>query len=257
VQFWTGTPGSGGTQIGGNITINLTAGESRNLTVNYTATLGTMQIWVIADRANVILEENELNNNASGYIVVGLWHYAMGNTKDRLVITDAQLGLLFDWELDNSTNSNIFVVDSDSDINWRELQALGRDISNSSAFNDFAELDVKLNSTGFADSINSTYTTGGAVKEVSSFTIYSKSVNNVPVVNSTDNSNFKTGILWDYGDGNTEYNGTQDIVFLTKMQNQLLGYNTTNYDYEIRIPATLRSYVGPTLDSVEFYMELK
>jgi hypothetical protein len=257
VEFWEGLPGAGGRQINGNISINLTAGESRNISVNYNAVIGTKQIWVFADRNNSVMEENETNNNASKSLFVGLWHYAMGTTLDRLVMTNAELGLLYDWTLDNSSESNIFVVDSDSNINWLELHALGRDISNNSAMNDFEELDMKLNSTGFADSINYTYTSLGAAKEVNTFTIYGSDIDNIPVCNSTVNSNFKTGIIWDSGDGGVEYNGTQDIAFITKMRNQLEGYNSTLHDYEIRIPATLRSYSGPSFDRVEFYMELK
>lgn len=256
VAIWEEIPGAGGRHLG-NTSINLTAGESKNVSVNYITVLGTKQIWVFADRANVISEEDETNNNASKYLSVGLWHYAMGTTQDRLVMEDAAYGLLFDWELDNSSNSNIFVVDSDSDINWRQLQALGLDTSNNSQFDDFAQLDIKLNSTGFVDSINETYTLGGAAKETATFTVYSNAINNVPVCNSTDNDNFKTGIIWDYGDGGTGYNGTQDIAFLTQMKNQLLGYNSTVYDYEIRVPASLRAYAGPNFNRVDFYMEIK
>jgi hypothetical protein len=228
-----------------------------NVTVSYNTILGTRLIWVFADRANAVAEENETNNNASKSLSVGLWHFALGTTQDRLVMEDASLGLLFDWDIDNSSDTNIFVIDSDSNINWRQLQALGRDTSNNSRFSDFATLDTKLNSTGFIDSVNATYTSGGAVRETASYTIYGLPVNNVPIYNSTDNSNFKTGILWDYGDGGAGYNGTQDVAFITKMQNQLAGYNSTVSDYEIRIPATLRAYKGPTLNRVDFYMEIK
>ena len=169
---------------------------------------------------------------------------------------DASLGLLYDWEIDNSSESNIFVIDSDSSINWRQLQALGRDTSNNSEFNDFAELDVKLNSTGFPDSVNATYTSGGAPAETASYNIYSRTINNVPIHNSTNNDNFKTGILWDYGDGGAGYNGTQDVVFMTQIKNQEVGYNSSRYDYEIRIPATLRAYRGST-NRVDFYMEIR
>jgi hypothetical protein len=257
VEFWEGLPGAGGRQISTNTSINLTAGESMNVTVSYNTILGTRLIWVFADRANAVAEENETNNNASKSLSVGLWHFALGTTQDRLVMEDASLGLLFDWDIDNSSDTNIFVIDSDSNINWRQLQALGRDTSNNSRFSDFATLDTKLNSTGFIDSVNATYTSGGAVRETASYTIYGLPVNNVPIYNSTDNSNFKTGILWDYGDGGAGYNGTQDVAFITKMQNQLAGYNSTVSDYEIRIPATLRAYKGPTLNRVDFYMEIK
>ncbi|MGV8162915.1 MAG: CARDB domain-containing protein [Candidatus Nanoarchaeia archaeon] len=255
VEFYESTPLLGGKQIG-NTTINLSSGESLNVSFSYLVRIGTQEIYVFLDRNSLVQEENESNNNASKTLFVGLWHFALGDTFDRLVTRDAQLGLLFEWEVDNSSTSNIFVTDADSSINWRELQALGRDTSNNSQFNDFAELDIALNATNYGDSVNTTYTSGGSPKETQALTIYSKTIINVPVHNSTNNNNFKTGIIWDYGDGGTGYNGTQDVVFVTQVKNQLAGYNST-LDYEIRIPATLRSYKGPDNNRVDFYMEIR
>jgi len=43
------------------------------------------------------------------------------------------------------------------------------------------------------------------------FMVAGRELCDVPIINSTDNNggNFTTGILWDSGDGGTEYNGTQ------------------------------------------------
>ena len=66
---------------------------------------------------------------------------------------------------------------------------------------------------------------------------------------------FQTGILWDTGDGWHEYNGTQDIVFITEInQQQQGGYGV--YDFEIKIPATLRDYRAGT-QTVSYYSEVK
>ena len=77
---------------------------------------------------------------------------------------------------------------------------------------------------------------------------------NVPIVNSTNTSDFVTGILWDYSDGNSEYNGTQDLILITRINENKTGEFGT-YDYEIKIPAPLRSYVSGT-NTVTFYTEI-
>jgi hypothetical protein len=79
----------------------------------------------------------------------------------------------------------------------------------------------------------------------------------VPVVNSTNTSKFVTGILWDSSDlQRFDYNGTQDIVFITKVNIPTMGaYKVV--DYEIKVPAYLRKYKAATMDSVTFYTELK
>jgi hypothetical protein len=262
VQFWANYPGLGGTQIGTDFNIALTAGDSINLSVNFTVPIGTTEVFVLADTPiisnGVIQEENESNNVASVNVTVSLWHFAYGTTGDNLVMNDAIYKLLFDWWVDNSTGSNIMAIDSDSSINWRQLASLGRNISNDSVSGDFEDLDIRLSSVNFSDSINRTYvaTGSGAPKETLTYNVYNRVINNVPVANSTNNSNFKTGILWDYSDGGFEYDGTQDVVFITSVNKGASGYGGFN-DFEIRVPATLREYTGANDQSVDFYMEIR
>jgi len=255
VQIWKNQVGVLGNQIGSNFTISLAPSESQNISVNLSAPLGTTEIIVIADPDNLIQEENETNNNASRFLSVVFWHYVMGNTNDTLKMQDGYEGILFEWFVENSTGSNIYVADYDSDISWTTLQALGRDTSNQSSPNDFEALDSALGSSNYGDSINNTFTLGGVPIETRNMTIFYKTIENVPVVNSTNNSNFKTGILWDYGDGNTNFNQSQDVLFVTTINKGAQGYNDT-YDFEIRIPASLRSYLGPNSEYVVFYTEI-
>jgi hypothetical protein len=74
------------------------------------------------------------------------------------------------------------------------------------------------------------------------------------VINSTDSMDFQTGILWDYGDGGVEYNGSQDIVFVTKTRINGTGSHG-RYDFELKIPAQLRGYIAPE-NEVALYLEL-
>ena len=256
VQFWENEIGGSGSQIGSNQTINLTALESENVSVEYTAELGTNDIFVVVDPSNEIEEENETNNNASKSITVEFWHYAGGETNDTITLEDEELEGIFQWQVANSTGSNIYVSDYDADVNWQSLQALGRDTSGNERIEDFGELDNALNSSTFFDSVNATYLENGNPKETIELEVYNQEITNIPVVNSTNSTSFKTGILWDFSDGGTTYSEVQDVIFLTVVNKSQQGYNETR-DFEIRIPATLGQLVGPDNDKVAFYTEIK
>jgi hypothetical protein len=156
----------------------------------------------------------------------------------------------------NSTGSNVYVTDYDADVDWQSLQAFGRDTSGNARNEDFAELDNALNSSTYFDSVNETYLENSNPKETIGLEIYNEEITDIPVVNSTNSTSFKTGILWDYGDGGTTYSEVQDVVFLTIVNKSKQGYNETR-DFEIRIPATLGQLVGPDSDRVAFYTEIK
>jgi hypothetical protein len=152
---------------------------------------------------------------------------------------------------------NIFVTDTDivDNIDWDNLKAIGRNITNGVSDSDFEEIDEKLNSTNYNDSVNLSYTSNGLPKDTKTFSILDDNISNVPVINSTINNNFVTGILWDSSDGGNEYNKSQDLVFVTEMN-----YNSTGkygvYDYEIRIPVNIEKYASST-NSISFYYEIK
>jgi len=240
----------------GNLTLAIN--ESMNVTTNYTMLIGNTTFYVLVDvplaTNGTIRESNESNNNASRSVHVGLWQYVVGNTNDRLTMTDMTNQTIYDWLVSNASGSKIFAADIDSNINWRNLKALGINASNQSSPSDFATLDVALGSSGFSDSVNRTYTLGGTPIETANYMIFARQVNNVPVVNSTNNDNFKTGILWDSGDGGARFLGTQDVLFVSPINKATMGYNDT-VDYEIRVPATLRSYRAGQ-SAVVFYAEI-
>ncbi|MBU0472050.1 MAG: ribosome recycling factor, partial [Nanoarchaeota archaeon] len=201
-----------------------------------------------------ISEDDETNNEANNTFIVEQFHIIAGTTNDELRITDASYVKLFTWSGINLTDSNVYVADTDSNIEWGSLQAVGRNTTNETTTNDFEEIDIAFGSTSFTDSINKTYTNAGSPKLTQNFTVFSKNIGYVPVVNSTNTSDFVTGLLWDYSDGNVEFNATQDLLLITRInQNKTGKYGT--YDYEIKVPAPLRSYKGAT-NMVTFYTEI-
>jgi hypothetical protein len=154
----------------------------------------------------------------------------------------------------NTTGGNVFAADVDSNINWLNLTALSRNLSDQYVLSDFSNLDRKLGMENNSDNINNTYTASSLPKELENISIFNKPVLNIPIFNSTNNSNFITGILWDSGDGGLQFNASQDVLFITKIMMNTTGYNGT-YDFELRVPARLRSYKGGT-DAVALYAEL-
>jgi hypothetical protein len=259
VQFFDGDPSLSGVQIGQNQTLSLSPASNSTLSANWTASLGAHNVFVIVDPPlssnGSILEENESNNYANRTLLIQSWHYIFGNLSGEFGLGSMLSDYLFLWNLSDANGSNIFAADSDSSINWSSLAALGISAGGSPSPNDFSEIDSALSMSSFSDSVNSTFTSGGNPIKEEIFLIYGRSITDVAVANSTDNENFETGILWDSSDGNTEYNGTQDVIFVTRANTGASGKYGI-YDYELRVPSNLKGYKGST-PSVSLYIEIK
>ena len=159
--------------------------------------------------------------------------------------------------MDNQTSfsGNVLVIDYDSSVSWTSLKAIGRNTGDGQTADDFEEIDEAINTTIYIDSVNSTYTAQSLPKETGTARVFGTTLNNVPYVNSTNTGSFKTGILWDMSDVNTgEYNGTQDLVFINRINVSKLGAYGT-YDYEIRVPSRLKSYKGSN-ELISFYIDI-
>ncbi len=261
VQFYYGDPDNGGTQIGNDLTVSgLAKNSSIVLNKSYVVPIGVNDFYVIVDPPlssnGSIQEDNESNNKAYNSITVGLWEFLSGNTSDGLVIEDLSDIAIFDWLVANSTGSNLIAADTEAVLEFGNLTALSRDVVSAYQPEDFYELDVAIGSENLTDSVNATYTSNNNPKSTSSFVVLGKTITNVPVVNSTNNSNFQTGILWDSGDGGSEYDGTQDVAFISEIKKQRMGKNGI-VDYEIRIPALLRQMDNTESTSVYLYTEIK
>ena len=237
----------------------LAVNENKTVNASIIAGLGVHNIYVIVDPPlatnGSIQEINESNNLANNSFIVESWHYAYGNASASLYMYDGSYHYSFRWILPNSTGSKIYVTDTDSSIDWTNLQAIGRKTDNTSTSNDFEEIDTALGSTNYPDNVNHTYTINGLPREVEDIDVFGRVIQNVPFVNSTNNTNFKTGILWDMSDGGTEYSGTQDLVFVSIVNESKQG-KWGIYDFEIRIPARLRDY-KPGTSTVTFYTEIR
>jgi len=262
VEFRRG--GVTGELLGSRNISSLSINENKTLNISFIQTLGINNIFILVDTPintnGSVKEKNESNNVANKSFIVESWHYVYGNTSATLYMYDSTYNYSYSWSLENGTGSKIMVVDSDSIVDWLSLQALGRNVSGgieNETKNDFEELDTALSNTNYPDNINTTYTYNGAPIEIMNITILMNTIENVPVVNSTNNSNFKTGILWDTSDdtGDGHYSGSEDIVFITIVNESKQG-KWGVYDFEERIPSRLRYYKG-TDNTVTFYTAIK
>ncbi len=193
------------------------------------------------------------NETELRFFILPSWHFYFGNLSSRINLMTSGNASQFSWQ--DQATANIYVIETGSAISWSNLQALGRNISNmSTAQNDFEEADINLSMSSFLDSINTTFTYNNAPRRTISLLSYNKFINNIPVANSTNNTNFFTGLLWDMSDGGNEYNGSQDIIFIT-LKNLTLEGKYGTYDYELRVPASLKNYKLGS-GTVSFYIEI-
>ena len=264
IQIFLGDPDNGGTQLGDNYTANITeiTGIQPNFTISITWITpgpGPFEFYVVVDPPTPtngsIFELNESNNKAKNTINVPAYNYFHGMVENNFYLgSPLNQSLYYFSDLTNVTGS-IFVVDADSTISFYSLQAMGRDVNNNSVSNDFNDTDAALNMTGYNDSIRKLWTEDTDIPiATKSISIFNRQINNIPVIDSTFTSSFITGILWDTSDGGTQFDKTQDIIFVTQINKSKLGAYGT-YDYEIKLPVNLKNYKG-TGANVEFYWEI-
>lgn len=250
----------------GNVTINVLPFSSAAVSQYWTAKIGPTNPTVKVDPNNAFLETNESNNNATKKLSIGAYHTYFGKSR---AITALGIGLdsLFETE---TAGCNILVADADSNVDFSSLQAIGRRENGAPALNDFIDLDTVLNMTNFNDSIVSLWSLYSNFpnfpifknfpKKVETFTIFSQTISNVPIINSTNSTTFQTGILWDTSD-NTQVSNRQfdvtdkeDLVFITKINQSKQGKFGV-YDYEIKVPALLRDYKSGS-SSIDFFLDM-
>lgn len=257
--FYEGDPESGGTQIGLNQTINVSQRSNTTVNITWSAKIGPTNIFVFADLNNSFSEDNETNNKANKTINVDSWQIYYGSLNSTKILSNSGISNLTIWLNESASTGNIFAVDKESTINWGQLQAFARNTTDAQTSNDFADIDALFNMTEYNDSISNFFTTGGNTpKQTDSFLVHSNTINNVPIINSSNSTNFTTGILWDTSyDSDGEYDQTDNekIVIVTKInKNSFGGYG--QYDYEINIPVRLRSQDPTDNSEIYFYYEL-
>jgi len=262
VEFWNGNPDFGGTYIG-NTSVNILVNDFDIAEVNWSVRIGPNNIFVLVDppiATNGTIEEiNESNNIANKTFHVPSWQDFYGNSTIEILLGDNNSLDIESWGNTSPLDGNIFIVDEESDVEWSNLYAIGKDTTGGDSSNDFAEIDSELDMEEYADSVSIVFSNSQIPKATDSFIIHGRTVDFVPIINSTNTTNFVTGLLWDGSDtvGDNEYDSAdqEDIIFVNKFNEQKNGFYGT-YDYEITIPVKLRAYDFADETNVYLYYDL-
>ncbi|MFH1133638.1 MAG: CARDB domain-containing protein [Nanoarchaeota archaeon] len=249
-------------QIGENQTIDIAHGQNATANVTWLTVIGSHNIFVVVDPPmetnGSMQEENESNNINNATITISAWMYLVGNLSGSLVLGDAYNRTLLQWNVIDVEGAIVFITDYEGTIDFSALWGLGRNASNGTHADDFGELDSTLNMTNLTDSVNETFLSAGEPITTDNFTVFNTLTYYVPVINSTNSSDFQTGILWDYGDDTGgQYDATEKepILFVTKANPGTGMYG--DYDFEARIPVYLRNYDATDNQLLVLYAELK
>ena len=260
VQFYDGNcSAQTGNLIDSNRTISsLGAGSTEVVNVSYNASpVGPHNITVCVDPSDLISESNETNNVARRELNVLSFVTFFGPTVGNITLETTANRTLYSWGANDA--GNVLFADSDVLINFENLQALGLDSSGSTSSNDFSEADIVLNMTGFNDSIQNQWgATASTPKQTANFTVFGKNITNVPIINSSNNTNFLTGILWDTtadSDGEFDSSENETLVFISNINRSQIGFNGT-VDFEANVPSLLRSW-NETTTNISFFLELR
>ena len=251
VSFYLGDPLSSGTLID-EVSVNISAFSNDVLSVSYDSMIGSNDIFVYVDSYGILGEDNESNNIYDSVLSVPSWQVFYGNISAVKILsgnTDINT-----WENYTQVSGNVFMADSESNIDWLSLLAIGKNKFGENSTDDLFDIDVSLGMENYSDSVETIYSDG----YFSDFFVRKTNVTDVYSINSTDNINFRTGILWDSSDSvDDEYDSSEkeDIVFVSNINKAATGKYGI-YDYEINIPAKLREYNSADVSDVYFYYEL-
>ena len=269
VSFYDGPPDTGINIANATIT-NISAGESQNATIYWNSIIGTHNISIKTDPENTLVETDDSNNNASKNINVSAWQKYYGNISGNITLGGNTGSSLINWKWD--TNQGNVFVSNIAYFDFNNLQALGRKKNGEIAQDDFQRADELLNMTSGSSNatgfINNNITqlfslNGTAPRNVTSFTVYGRTIDQVAIVNSTntinhesvESSTFITGILWDTAkdDGDGDYGDDgEELVFITGINVGTWGIVNSSHNYETGIPSKIKNE-----GNVYFFVELK
>ncbi len=256
--FYYGNPSSGGINLG-NVTLSVPQRSSSIANISWITSIGPANIFTIADLTGLVTESNKSNNEANRTFNIPAWQVFYGNVTATKILENSNSNEMNLWFNDSITTGMIFVTDKNSVIHWNSLVALGRSANGAIESNDFSDLDKIFNMTSFNDSVSNLFTTNGNTpKQTENFTVDSINTPYVPVIESTNTTNFMTGIMWDSyydTDGQFDTVDKEKVVFATKVNQEAQG-GYGKYDYEIKIPVRLRNQSAFDNSNVYFYYEL-
>lgn len=259
VGYFSGDPTSGGVSFANNVSYFVASETNVSISSLWSATVGPSTLFITADVNDSFAEYNESNNQVNTSLNVSAWQPFYGNLTGSKILSNQGVMNLSLWVNISEPTGNIFVTDSEAQVNWFSLQALGRGISGVASSSDFSELDLLLAMENFSDSIEQTFAPGDSPHSTESFLLFQYNVSNVAVSNISATTPFRTGLLWDTSDdtGDLEFSfgDREDVIFVGSVLSSQAGEYGT-YDFELHIPSPLRSYNSSDVSEVYFYYDL-
>ena len=216
--------------------------------VNFTVApeAGPHRYTAFVDPNNSVEEKNESNNVNSSILDVPSYQLNYGSSNSALTLGSGH-------EILSVTSSDprgtIFYADLQAAYNLRDLRPMN-------GSHDLAEATEALNMQGHNDSISKVYDEDrdGVPDSTRCLMIAGDEVCEVPVINSTNTSNFQTGLLYDGGESES-FDGSQDVVFAAEIKDKRRGLYGF-YNYEAKVPSMLSTQYDPT-NFIDLRVELK
>ncbi|HDP74219.1 MAG TPA: hypothetical protein ENN46_04690 [Candidatus Woesearchaeota archaeon] len=241
-----------------SIILEIMPEENVTISENHEAKIGLNLINAMADPENSIDDINRSNNNATQGFQAGIWNEFFGNAYANIMLRSASEDTVVEWP-SARLNGTVLFAPGGADLDFAALLAIGRNTLGEPSTGDFYELDMLLGFNGTEDNITSRFAVDSDnPKRTRAFRLGTSTIENVPYTNSTDNTNFLTGIVWDKTkDTNNEFDisDMEDIAFITEVNINATGKHGI-YDYEIAVPASLRDY--NTLENrIDVYLILR
>lgn len=210
----------------------------------FEASPGPYMINASADEEGVIAESNETDNYVTELLNISSHQVLYGYRNSRIVLGQGSKELM-PWNVE--TEKVIYYTDQDTDFNPEDVRPFEN-------LSDISKADDKLNLTGHNDSLQNLYDQNqdGKIDRKTCWTIMSESTCNIPIIDSTNSSSFKTALLHNSDTGG--FNTSAEVIIATKTNRSSQGRYGT-YDYEVKIPYTLGRQKG-NRDAVNVHYEL-
>lgn len=227
--------------------VSIPSGISKVVGFQFIAEPGFHRFNVTADPEEIIQESDESNNFNQTTNKLSSYQILHGASKERLDLANKQNFSIRTWSPDN-VNNTLYFTDSDISFSTSNLLPLNQS-------GDLEEADQALNLLGHNDSLKTLYDDNkdGKADFTGCIPVSGSKLCDVPLINSTNTTSFRTGILH-VSPSSNPYQGDEDLVFVTRTNSSKTG-KFGNYDYEARIPFSLENQKPPQ-NKVSVYREI-
>ena len=208
---------------------------------------GRYRFKVTADPDDSIGETSESDNSNFTELNFSSHQVFYGSTSQSVNLADEEDKTIQSWVSDEA-NGTLYFTDSDVYFAASDLMPLNNT-------GDLGEADGALNLTGHNDSLSNLFDGDGdgSADKTGCVLVSGSGLCDVPLINSTNSSSFRTGVLYDSSMGSS-FDGSQNLIFATEINSSKTG-KFGIYDYEVKVPYSLGRQ-EPTKQELKIYQEI-